>query len=130
MNAQQAVKQYADVNLESEVLSASPHRLIQMLFEGAIASLNQALACIEHGDVEGKGLNVGRAIGIVTGLKASLNMDSDSALSNDLEELYGFLEKQLFRANLETDSTVVMECLDILHTLKSGWDGIAPEANS
>lgn len=130
MNAQQAVKQYADVNLESEVLSASPHRLIQMLFEGAIASLNQALACIEHGDVEGKGLNVGRAIGIVTGLKASLNMDSDSALSNDLEELYGFLEKQLFRANLETDSTLVMECLDILHTLKSGWDGIAPEANS
>ena len=37
-----ALKQYKDVGLRTDIDSASPHRLIQMLLDGALDKISQA----------------------------------------------------------------------------------------
>lgn len=45
-NGPKAASQYHKLGLEAEVNAASPHRLIQLLFEGALVRLQQAEAAM------------------------------------------------------------------------------------
>ena len=42
---------YSKTSLESEVAQASPHKLILMLFDGLLASINAARGAIERGEL-------------------------------------------------------------------------------
>ncbi|HEX7762674.1 MAG TPA: flagellar export chaperone FliS, partial [Cellvibrio sp.] len=75
-NPQEALKQYQKLGIESEVSHASPHRLIQLLFEGALGRLAAAQGAMERGDLAVKGEMLGKAIGIVGGLRSSLDMEA------------------------------------------------------
>ena len=63
---------YAQVSLESSAMSASPHQLIVMLFDGALNALLRARILMNQGDIAGKGLALSKAINIIdNGLKAA-----------------------------------------------------------
>ncbi|HEY8881064.1 MAG TPA: flagellar protein FliS, partial [Roseateles sp.] len=47
---QRAGAAYGKVGVETDVLSASPHRLVALLFDGAIEGMNLALAAIQAGN--------------------------------------------------------------------------------
>lgn len=49
---------YAKVGLETGVVAASPHKLIVMLFEGAIAAVNAALVQMQADQFEQKGKSI------------------------------------------------------------------------
>lgn len=64
---------YAQVSLESGAMSASPHQLIVMLFDGALSALLRARILMNQGDIAGKGLALSKAINIIdNGLKGGL----------------------------------------------------------
>ena len=69
MYAASALRQYQQVSTQSQLAEASPHRLIQMLFEGALDRLAQAQGALARGQVAEKGLLIGKVIGIVGGLR-------------------------------------------------------------
>lgn len=125
-NPQEALKQYRQLGIESEVNHASPHRLIQMLFEGALGRLATAQGALERGDVAVKGEALGKAIGIVSGLQASLDM-SAGELSDNLSALYDYINIRLLEASRQNDSEKVAEVIQLIKTLKSAWDEIAVE---
>ncbi len=87
-NRGNALKQYRQVNAESAVAYASPHRLIQMLMEGAMDSLTKARGHIERGEVIAKGEQIGKAISIIGGLREGLNLESGGELAANLDSLY------------------------------------------
>lgn len=61
---------YAQVSLESGAMSASPHQLIVMLFDGALSALLRARILMNRGDIAGKGPALSKAINIIdNGLK-------------------------------------------------------------
>ena len=61
---------YAQVSLESGAMSASPHQLIVMLFDGALSALLRARILMNRGDIAGKGTALSKAINIIdNGLK-------------------------------------------------------------
>jgi len=124
-NPQEALKQYRRLGIESEVTNASPHRLIQMLFEGAIGRLAVAQGALERGDLATKGEALGKAIGIVSGLRSSLDM-STGELAENLDRIYEYINFRLLEASAENDVEKVLEVTQLLKTLKSGWDDIAP----
>lgn len=67
---------YAQVGLESGVMSASPHQLIVMLFDGAQSALVRARILMNQGDIPAKGAALSKAINIINnGLSAGLNME-------------------------------------------------------
>lgn len=125
-NPQEALKQYQKLGIESEVSNASPHRLIQILFEGALGRLAAAQGAMSRGDMAAKGELLGRAISIVGGLRSSLDM-SAGELSENLDKLYEYMNFRLLEASSQNDSEKVAEVIQLLKTLKSGWDEIAPQ---
>ncbi|PUA26796.1 MAG: flagellar export chaperone FliS [Cellvibrio sp. 79] len=122
------MKQYRRLGIESEVSNASPHRLIQLLFEGALSRLAIAQGAMERGDLAAKGDLIGKAIGIVGGLRASLDM-SAGEISERLDQLYEYINFKLLEASAQNDIEKVNEVIQLLKTVKSGWDEIAPQVS-
>jgi len=128
-NPQEALKQYRQLGIESEVSNASPHRLIQLLFEGALGRLAAAQGAIERGDFSAKGELLGKAISIVGGLRSSLDMEAGE-ISERLDQLYEYINLKLLEASVQSDADKVNEAIQLLKTIKSGWDEIAPQASA
>lgn len=128
-NPQEALKQYRQLGIESEVSNASPHRLIQLLFEGALGRLAAAQGAIERGDKAAKGELLGKAISIVGGLRSSLDM-SAGELSERLDQLYEYINLKLLEASAQNDVDKVNEAIQLLKTIKSGWDEIGPQVSA
>ncbi|GGY70066.1 B-type flagellar protein FliS [Cellvibrio zantedeschiae] len=128
-NSQEALKQYRQLGLETQINNASPHRLIQLLMEGALERLNGAKAAIDRGDTATKGALIGKAMGIISGLRASLDMSVEGTeLPERLDNLYDYMGRRLLEASAFNKAEIVSEVIELLKTIKSGWDGIEPQA--
>jgi flagellar protein FliS len=125
MNSYSAVQSYASIKVHSGVESASPHRLIQMLFEGALERIAQAKGAMLQKQVARKGELIGKAAAIVGGLQGSLNDNAGGNLADNLDNLYDYIIRRLSQANHENNPDYLDECGRLLGELKSGWDAIA-----
>jgi len=123
-----ALSQYAKVGTNSGVAAASPHRLIQMLMEGAMEKIATAKGHMQRGEIEQKGRYISWAISIINGLAASLDMEQGGELAERLATLYQYMNGQLFKANIENDAEKLDEVANLMRDIKLGWDGIANTA--
>src|SRR4051794_37704272 len=99
---------YARLGMETSAMSASPHQLICMLFDGAKTAIGMARHHMEAGEIVAKGNAISKAIGIVdNGLKASLDANAagsaGEALVANLSALYDYVIQRLMFANLRND---------------------------
>lgn len=124
MNSYSAVNSYASVKVHSGVESASPHRLIQMLFEGALERIAQAKGAISQKQFARKGELISKAAAIVGGLQGSLNDNEGGALAANLDSLYDYIIRRLTQANYENSIEQLDECSRLLGEIKSAWDAI------
>lgn len=121
---------YRRVSVETGVEDASPHRLVEMLFDGYIESLNQARGHLAAGQIELKGRALSRAARIVDeGLKAGLNLNEGGRLARDLNDLYAYLTLRLTLANVRNDASVIDECERLVEPLRDAWKAIGPQVN-
>lgn len=129
MNAYaRAAQNYSAVKVQSSVTDASPHRLIQMLFEGALERIAQAKGAMQQGQVARKGELIQKAINIVAGLSGTLNDKEGGELAENLDDLYDYIIRALTEANYKNSTERLDECGRLLGELKSAWDTIADEA--
>ena len=117
----QGAQSYHKVAVESGVDSASPHTLIKMLFEGAIARLHNAVTCMENQQIERRSELISSALSIIGGLQSSLDLEKGGALAENLDGLYDYMQRQLFRATVDNDASLIAEVAGLLETLKEGW---------
>lgn len=118
---------YAKVGIEAAVESSDPHRLILMLFDGAITAVSLAKIHMDAGDIPQKGMAISKAIDIVTnGLQASLDMDSGGDLAGRLAGLYDYMAQRLLFANLKNSAAALDEVSELLTSLRDAWAEIAP----
>ncbi|MCL6377680.1 flagellar export chaperone FliS [Pectobacterium brasiliense] len=118
---------YAQVGLESAVMSASPHQLIVMLFDGARSAMVRARILLQQGDIQGKGIALSKAIDIITnGLKVGLDMEKGGELAENLSALYDYMTQRLMIANLHNDVKVIEEVETLLENIASAWRQIGP----
>lgn len=123
-----ALKQYQSVNRQTGVVDADRHRLIQMLFEGALERISVAKGLMQRQDYEGKNRLINKAIEIIGGLRSFLNKQAGGELAENLERLYEYMELRLFQANVKNDVGMLDEVAGHLRKVKEGWDGIRQEA--
>lgn len=128
-NSTKALRAYAQVEVETVIDHASPHKLIQMLFEGAIKSANQALLHLQNRNIAEKGLAISRAIRIIEeGLKTSLDTTKGGAIALQLQELYDYMLRQLLTASLRNEDAPLKEVVHLLCELRDAWSSIDPAA--
>lgn len=125
-----SMQSYRKVSVESDLGVASPHRIIQMLFAGALERLAQAKCAIEQGNIAQRGLLLGKAIGIVSGLNSSLNMDAEGDVATNLTRLYDYMLRRMSEANINNDVQAIDEVVAILKTIKEGWDAIPADKHN
>ncbi|HJV75568.1 MAG TPA: flagellar export chaperone FliS, partial [Noviherbaspirillum sp.] len=118
---------YAKVGVETGVVAASPHKLIVMLFDGALAALATALQHMNTGNISGKGQALSKAIAIIdSGLRASLDHKTGGEIAANLDALYEYMSTRLMMANLNNQPELIEEVQRLLHDLRSAWEAIAP----
>ena len=123
-NRDAAVKQYQSIATQSSVADASPHRLIQLMMERALAKIDLAKTQMAEGKIAEKGNNISDAISIINGLQASLNHSADQRMSENFDALYAYMMRRLLEANLHNDGGMLTEVADLLRELKEAWDAI------
>jgi flagellar protein FliS len=127
MNGLQA---YQRVNAQTSITDADSHKLIQLLYNGALERINMAKARMQAKDFEGKGKLISKAIEIIGGLRGFLDFEKGGDLALRLETLYDYMERTLFDANRNNDLEKLDEVANLLRSIKEGWDGIREEAVS
>lgn len=119
---------YATVGVETGVAAANPHKLILMLFDGAILSLSSASVFLAQNQVAEKGQSISKAIDIITnGLRASLDLQTGGELAERLFALYEYMANRLLQANIHNDAAAIDEVSHLLGELRSAWEEIAQD---
>ncbi|MCH5052351.1 flagellar export chaperone FliS [Pectobacterium aquaticum] len=127
MYGNNASRAYAQIGVESSVMSASPHQLIVLLFDGARSAMVRARILLEQGDIQGKGIALSKAIDIITnGLKAGLDMEKGGELAINLSALYDYMVQKLMIANLHNDANLITEIEVLLENIADAWRQIGP----
>lgn len=124
MNGLQA---YQRVNTQTSITDADPHKLIQLLYNGALERINMAKARIQAKDYGGKAKLINKAIEIVGGLRSFLDLEQGGDLAARLESLYEYMERTLLEASMKNDVAKLDEVAGLLRSIKEGWDGIREE---
>lgn len=126
MYARNAINAYAQVGVQTGAMSASPHGLIVMLFDGARAAIARSRFHMDAGDIPGKGNAISKAIDIIdNGLRAALDHNAGGEIAADLEALYDYMSRRLMLANLRSDAGLLAEVDGLLESLASAWAQIA-----
>ena len=133
MNAMSKIKSYMDVSVETNVSSADAHKLILLLYQGALLAIASAKNHMLRKEIALKGKSVSHAITIIDeGLRASLNREVGGELASNLAALYEYMSRRLFQANLENDPAILDEVSGLLAELRGAWESIrkpnTPEA--
>lgn len=117
-----SVRSYADIGLETQVLGASPERLISLLYMGARAAIGQARLHLQEGRAVERGAAISKAIKIVDeGLKTGLNMEAGGEIAANLARLYDYIVRTLLLANLRTDAEALETADRLLADLAEAW---------
>lgn len=123
---QTGVHAYAKVGMETGVVAASPHKLIVMLFDGALVALNAALSGMRSGNIAEKGKSISKAIMIIdSGLRAALDKKAGGEIAEGLDALYEYMSGRLLTANINNDPTILEEVQRLLIELRDAWNAIA-----
>ncbi|MDD7023013.1 MAG: flagellar export chaperone FliS [Aeromonadales bacterium] len=118
------LKAYQRTNLEAELSVASPHRVIQMLFNGLLERLSQAKGAIERKDYEYKANRISKALGIIEGLQGALDRKENPALGDKMYALYDYMKELLGEASSTLDEKPIDEVISLLMPIKNAWDNI------
>lgn len=121
---------YADVRhayTRSSVLTAPPERLVLMLYDGAIRSLNQAAEAMQFENASRAREGLRRAEAIIDELNLCLDM-SYGQISEPLRAIYLFCKRHLLESSLRQDPDGVRTVASLLTELREAWEQAAAHA--
>lgn len=113
---------------DSQILNASPEQILMMLYDGAIRFSYQAIQAMESGDKRVQAERISKVMAIVSELSNTLDHKVGGEIATDLDALYGFMMRELTRANLQKDRAGLDTVVDLLTGLRETW-GEAIEIN-
>ena len=130
MNAQAALKNYANVKVNAAIESASSHQLIAMLLDGLLERISQIKGAIEQKNIELKGEKVNQAISILFGLRESLDKNAQGDLPQNLDNLYDYIQRRIWSAHSKNDPKILDECYQLVNDIYTAWKSIENEVHN
>ena len=114
---------------ENEVLTASPERLVQILYELGLKSLASARECNRLKDISGRVRHVNKAFAVFTELQMGLNFDEGGEVAENYARLYDYCQRRLIEANAQQSDGILAEVQGLLQDLAESWQAVASKAN-
>jgi len=107
------------------LMTASPARLVAMLYDRAIGSLREAVRAINAGDIEARCRANQRAIEIIGHLAGAVDEARGGEIAANLSRLYRFMLLRLPRVDIKNDARTAEEVIEILEPLRQSWHELA-----
>ena len=114
-----------DAYTEGSVYTDNPLNLVAALYERAIDATQQAVRAIESRDIPSRTKAINKAYEILTELLVSLNHEKGGEVSQNLQRLYGYMQRQLIHGHAKQLAEPIAEVSSLLTTLLEGWRGAA-----
>jgi flagellar protein FliS len=109
-----------DRYLQDSINTATPGKLLVMLYDRLVLDLVQGEEGIRTGDHEQAYERITHAQEIILELRATLDMDAWAGAAG-LANLYGFLLTELIQANIKRDADKVATCRGLVEPLRDAW---------
>jgi len=105
----------------SEVTRSRPTRVVVMLYDEAIASLEGAIEAMKQNQIEERCNRVNVVTEIVGTLHMSLDMENGGDIADGLGQLYRFILAQLIRINIKSDIDGAIKIIELMKPLRDAW---------
>lgn len=111
--------------MTQQVMTASPAKLVYLLYDKAISSLREAIAAIEKGEIEARWKANGRAMDILEHLWSTLDIERGGEIGDNLNQLLPYMMLRLPDVDIHNDPSPAEEVIVILEPLRDAWREIA-----
>jgi flagellar secretion chaperone FliS len=113
----------------NQIMSASPEKILLMLYDGAIRFIRQAIYGLEEENLTLFHQGIKKTMAIITEFSDSLDHTIGGEIAENLDALYDFMIRELTKANLHKDIEKLRTVEKLLVDLRATW-GEATEINS
>ncbi|MGB9621093.1 MAG: flagellar export chaperone FliS [Brevinematia bacterium] len=116
---------YSRVYKETQIETASPVKLIVILYDIILSSIDQAIAYLDQRKYDLLNKELSRAQDGIIELIASLDFERGGEIASNLYSIYLYCSRRLFEGNIEKKKEMFLEVRNILYKLRDAWDQIA-----
>lgn len=110
--------------------TASPHKLISLLYDACLLNGTRSKKALEEGDMNGAHKAILKMQDILYELIASLNEEQGGEISRNLKNLYVYMIDRLVEANMKKTTEPITEVMALLSDIKTAWEQIGKEINA
>ena len=116
--------QYQNVDFSSRIEGANAHRLIGILFEEVLKTLDAMAAACRRDDYVQRGKRQARALNILHGLEGSLDHGNGGEIATDLAAIYREARRLTIAGGRDNDADQVLRAREMLHEIATAWEAI------
>lgn len=109
----------ANLYQHNTVQTASPAKIILMLYDGAIRFCNIAKDAIDENNIEKTNTNLQKAQKIIVQLR--MDLDMKYPIANEFDRVYDYIYRRLVEANMKKDKEILEEALKHIKTMRDTW---------
>jgi flagellar protein FliS len=116
---------YQSVDLSSRIEGATPHQLVQIMYEELLKALDAMAFATLRGDYVQRGRRQSKALAIIAGLETSLDFEQGGEIAAGLLVIYREARRLVIAAGRDGDAELVLKAREIIHDISTAWDAIA-----
>ncbi|WP_339862995.1 flagellar export chaperone FliS [Thalassospira alkalitolerans] len=113
-----------------QVNTASPAKMVYMLFEKTLACLQEVLRAIESKDIQSRCNANCKAQELIAHLSNTLDMDQGGEIATNLERLYAHCMIRLMGVDRHNDPEAAKEVIHLLTPLRDSWAALADKSEN
>src|SRR3546814_4048227 len=108
----------------SEVTRARPTRVVVMLYDEAITSLEAAIEAMQQNAIEERCNRLNVVTEIIATLHMGLDMENGGEISEELGRLYRSILARLIRINIKSNADGAEKIIKSLTQLRVAWEEV------
>ncbi len=111
------IKQYQTSN----ITTATPEKLMILLFDGALQFLQKAKIAIAENNIKDRSENIEGARKIIRELMRTIDLENGNNVAKQLFRLYNKMAMNLIKANVQRDSSKIDEVIQDITNIRWGF---------
>jgi flagellar protein FliS len=115
---------YQSVDISSRIEGATPHQLVQIMYEELLKALDAMAFATSRGDYVQRGEHQSKVLAVLIGLETSLDFDKGGQIAVDLVAIYREARRLVIAGGREGDARLVMQAREMIQEISSAWDAI------
>ena len=115
---------YKNVDISSRIEGATPHQLVQIMYEELLKTMDAMAFATSRGDYVQRGERQAKALAILVELESSLDFDKGGQIAVDLVAIYREARRLLIAGGRDGDARIVVRAREMIQEISEAWDAI------